>query len=172
MCIKSLTKRKTALLNENEAVMRDSDIKLQGEIETLRSILFSKVGLLDDSTNEIAKETRKGSVSVVWIIFLPCTLNAWRMLSLQVKSHLTDEAQRQLDSIVEQCKKYINGVKDAQVSNPIAQSVSTSTIIKYYHHSIAAEWFNWKDSPWAWYIHYHSKRRIAPSKGSSCESRE
>jgi hypothetical protein len=50
-------------LNENEAVMRDSDIKLQGEIETLRSILFSKVGLLNDSTSELVKETRKGSVS-------------------------------------------------------------------------------------------------------------
>ncbi|KAJ2958916.1 hypothetical protein NQZ79_g5558 [Umbelopsis isabellina] len=93
---------KTALLNENEAVMRDSDIKLQGEIETLRSILFSKVGLLDDSTKELIKETRKGSV----------------------KSNLTDEAQRQLDTIVEQCKKYINGVKDAQPPNGLTETIA------------------------------------------------
>ncbi|CAM0135441.1 hypothetical protein VKS41_005080 [Umbelopsis sp. WA50703] len=93
---------KTALLNENEAVMRDSDIKLQGEIETLRSILFSKVGLLNDSTSELVKETRKGSL----------------------KSRLTDEAQRQLDTIVEQCKKYIDGVKDSQAPNGLTETLA------------------------------------------------
>lgn len=85
--------RKSALLDENEAVLKDSDIRLQGELDTLRAILFSKVGLLEDSASEVSHELSQNDV----------------------RSRLSFNAQQQLDTIVQQCRAYIDGARNADV---------------------------------------------------------
>jgi hypothetical protein len=61
-CLKIVSVRKSALLDENEAVLKDSDIRLQGEIDTLRAILFSKVGLLEETATEANRELSQSEV--------------------------------------------------------------------------------------------------------------
>ncbi|KAH8551441.1 hypothetical protein BGW37DRAFT_40969, partial [Umbelopsis sp. PMI_123] len=93
---------KSALLDENEAVLKDSDIRLQGEIDTLRAILFSKVGLLEETATEANRELSQS----------------------EIKNKLTVEAQRQLDAIVQQCKEYISGMENAQPANGLTDTLA------------------------------------------------
>ncbi|KAI9281380.1 hypothetical protein BC943DRAFT_133071 [Umbelopsis sp. AD052] len=90
---------KSALLDQNEAVLKDSDIRLQGEIDTLRAILFAKIGTLEDEANK--------------------NLN-----HKDIRSKLSAEAQQQLDTIVHQCKEYISGVKNAQPANGLTDTLA------------------------------------------------
>lgn len=44
--------------------MKGSDIRLQREVDTLRAILFSKIGLLEDSASEVSQELSQTDVSM------------------------------------------------------------------------------------------------------------
>ena len=44
-------------------MLKDSDIRLQGEIDTLRAILFSKIGLLEETAEEANKNLNHKDVS-------------------------------------------------------------------------------------------------------------